>query len=62
MWALFMAWYLDQSRGGVHSPEICLPGRGLGDRLAGAHRHHQEMGTETPFNINRAIISTARRG
>jgi exosortase/archaeosortase family protein len=25
---LFMAWYEDQSQGGVHSPEICLPGAG----------------------------------
>jgi exosortase D (VPLPA-CTERM-specific) len=38
---LFMAWYPDQSQGGVHSPEICLPGRGMGDRLAGTLRHRR---------------------
>ncbi len=25
---LFMAWYKDQMTGGVHSPEVCLPGAG----------------------------------
>ncbi|MFV2051378.1 VPLPA-CTERM-specific exosortase XrtD [Aliiroseovarius sp. YM-037] len=25
---LFMAWYKDQNSGGVHSPEVCLPGAG----------------------------------
>ena len=25
---LFMAWYADQTQGGVHSPEICLPSSG----------------------------------
>ena len=25
---LFMAWYADQTQGGVHSPEVCLPGGG----------------------------------
>lgn len=25
---LFVAWYRDQSKGGIHSPEICLPGNG----------------------------------
>jgi EpsI family protein len=53
---LFMAWYLDQSRGGVHSPEICLPGSGW--EIAWLERTDitQTMGTETPFMINRAII------
>jgi EpsI family protein len=53
---LFMAWYLDQSRGGVHSPEICLPASGW--EIAWLERTDitQDMGTETPFMINRAII------
>jgi len=25
---LFVAWYQDQARGGIHSPEICIPGSG----------------------------------
>ena len=53
---LFMAWYRDQSRGGVHSPEICLPGAGW--EIAWLERTDMTpvMGTETPFMINRAII------
>ena len=53
---LFIAWYGDQSQGGVHSPEICLPSSGWEiawlERvdIAGA------MGWDGPFNINRAII------
>ena len=53
---LFMAWYRDQSRGGVHSPEICLPASGW--EIAWLERLDiaDEIGTEVPFNINRAII------
>ncbi len=53
---LFSAWYDDQSNGGVHSPEICLPGGGW--EIAWLERTDltRKMGWETPFNINRAII------
>lgn len=53
---LFMAWYDDQSKGGVHSPEICLPGSGW--EIAWLERTNitDVMDSETPFNINRAII------
>jgi exosortase D (VPLPA-CTERM-specific) len=53
---LFMAWYNDQSNGGVHSPEICLPGAGW--EIAWLERTDiaEEMGAQTPFAINRAII------
>lgn len=53
---LFAAWYADQSRGGVHSPEICLPGGGW--EIAWLERTDvtQVMGWDTPFEINRAII------
>jgi exosortase D (VPLPA-CTERM-specific) len=53
---LFMAWYNEQSNGGVHSPEICLPGAGW--EIAWLERTDiaEEMGTQTPFAINRAII------
>ena len=52
----FTAWYADQSKGGVHSPEICLPGGGW--EIAWLERSDmpEEMGWPTPFNINRAII------
>lgn len=53
---LFMAWYDDQSQGGVHSPEVCLPGSGW--EIAWLERTDitDAMGTDRPFNINRAII------
>lgn len=53
---LFMAWYNDQSKGGVHSPEICLPGSGW--EIAWLERSDitEVMGAELPFRINRAII------
>lgn len=53
---LFMAWYDDQSKGGVHSPEICLPGSGW--EIAWLERTDitQVVGSETPYNINRVII------
>jgi len=53
---LFIAWYEDQSQGGVHSPEICLPGAGW--EIAWLERTDltERMGGDAPFNINRAII------
>jgi exosortase D (VPLPA-CTERM-specific) len=53
---LFMAWYSDQSRNGVHSPEICLPGNGW--EIASIKRVDiaDEVGSATPFNINEVII------
>ena len=53
---VFMAWYQDQARGGVHSPEICLPASGW--EIAWLERTDitQAMGTAAQFNINRAII------
>ena len=53
---LFMAWYDDQSDGGVHSPEICLPGSGW--EIAWLERSDitEAVGADKPFLINRAII------
>lgn len=53
---LFSAWYADQSQGGVHSPEICLPGGGW--EIAWLERSDmtQAMNLDRPFHINRAII------
>ena len=52
----FSAWYADQSQGGVHSPEICLPGGGW--EIAWIERSDlsEEMEWDQPFMINRAII------
>lgn len=53
---LFSAWYDDQSKGGVHSPEICLPGSGW--EIAWLERSDitEQMGSSVPFRINRAVI------
>lgn len=53
---LFIAWYNDQSKGGVHSPEICLPSSGW--EIAWLERSDitKKMDWPTPFNINRVII------
>lgn len=52
----FSAWYQDQSQGGVHSPEICLPGGGW--EIAWLERSDltQVLDWDAPFMINRAII------
>lgn len=52
----FSAWYADQSKDGVHSPEICLPGGGW--EIAWLERSDltEQMGWDSPFRINRAII------
>lgn len=59
---LFIAWYKDQSRGGVHSPEVCLPASGW--EISWLER--MDISEELPltgfeaadqeFKINRAII------
>ena len=54
--SLFMAWYADQTQGGVHSPEVCLPGGGW--EIAWLERSDitERIGADRPFNLNRAII------
>lgn len=53
---VFMAWYRNQSDGGVHSPEVCLPGAGW--EIAWLERTDvsEMQGWDKPFEINRAII------
>lgn len=52
---LFFAWYRDQTRGGIHSPEVCLPSGGW--EMAEIARVSIELGGgETPLPVNRAII------
>ena len=52
----FSAWYADQSQGGVHSPEICLPGGGW--EIAWLERSDltDALQSDVPFMVNRAII------
>ncbi|MBD3787968.1 MAG: VPLPA-CTERM-specific exosortase XrtD [Sphingomonadales bacterium] len=52
----FSAYYEDQTKGGIHSPEICLPGSGW--EIARLERVDvaPEMGLSEPFRLNRAVI------
>ena len=52
----FAAWYDDQSDGGTHSPEVCLPGAGW--EIAWLERVDiaPELGLDAPFQLNRAVI------
>ena len=54
--SFFSAWYADQSKGGVHSPEICLPGSGW--EIAWLERIDisGRIGSDAPFQINQAVI------
>ncbi|MEL6169578.1 MAG: VPLPA-CTERM-specific exosortase XrtD [Pseudomonadota bacterium] len=54
--ALFIAWYDDQTKGGIHSPEVCLPGAGW--EMAEIERVDLShiAGTVSPFQVNRAVI------
>ena len=54
--SLFMAWYDDQTQGGTHSPEVCLPGSGW--EIAWLERVDiaPEVGFSEPYKINRAVI------
>lgn len=53
---LFIAWYEDQTQGGTHSPEICLPSAGW--EIAWLERVDiaPQTGLAGEFNINRAVI------
>jgi exosortase D (VPLPA-CTERM-specific) len=53
---LFMAWYQDQTDGGTHSPEVCLPGSGW--EIAWLERVDigAELGMGKAYPINRAVI------
>ncbi len=53
---LFMAWYLDQTDGGVHSPEICLPGAGWEIAWLDRADAAPAIGFDGTFEVNRAII------
>ncbi len=54
--SLFMAWYDDQSQGGVHSPEICLPSAGWEIAWLVREDIGPSLGMGEGVNINRAII------
>jgi EpsI family protein len=51
---LFIAWYADQYTGGVHSPEVCLPGGGW--EIADLQHIAAPAAAGASFTLNRAII------
>ncbi|MBC7139187.1 MAG: VPLPA-CTERM-specific exosortase XrtD [Defluviimonas sp.] len=53
---LFMAYYQDQTRGGTHSPEICLPSAGWEIAMLERVDIAPKAGLDAPYWINRAII------
>ncbi|WP_339110017.1 VPLPA-CTERM-specific exosortase XrtD [Thioclava sp. GXIMD4216] len=52
----FSAYYNDQTKGGTHSPEICLPSSGWEIAKLDRVNIAPEVGLKQPFRINRAII------
>ena len=52
----FSAFYKDQTKGGTHSPEICLPSAGW--EIAWLERIDiaPEVGLSEPYHLNRAVI------
>lgn len=54
--SFFSAWYLDQTKGGIHSPEICLPGGGWEMERIEVVDLAGKLGTIDPFPVNRALI------
>lgn len=52
----FSAWYHDQTKGGIHSPEVCLPGGGWEMHSIRTVDLAPRLGTEAAFNVNRAVI------
>lgn len=53
---LFIAWYYDQTKGGIHSPEVCLPGAGWEIAKLDRINIAPQVGFEEDFNLNRAVI------
>ncbi len=51
-----MVWYADQMSGGVHSPEVCLPGGGWEIADLQPVDLSDRVGDGEPFVANRAII------
>lgn len=52
----FSAFYNDQTKGGVHSPEICLPSAGWEIAKLDRVDIAGDLGSDRPFPLNRAII------
>jgi EpsI family protein len=57
---LFSAWYRDQTKDRIHSPEICLPGGGWETSFVKAVDIAEALGAGPGFDINRAVITKNR--
>ncbi|MEM6945662.1 MAG: exosortase C-terminal domain/associated protein EpsI, partial [Pseudomonadota bacterium] len=53
---LFIAWYEDQTRGGIHSPEVCLPAGGWEIAELSRPDLAPQIGYHEPLPVNRAVI------
>lgn len=52
----FSAYYEDQTKGGIHSPEVCLPGGGWEISALERVDVAPELDFADPFELNRAVI------
>lgn len=52
----FSAYYEDQTKGGIHSPEICLPGAGWEIAKLARVDIAPDLGLSAPWRLNRAVI------
>ncbi|MEM9781770.1 MAG: VPLPA-CTERM-specific exosortase XrtD [Pseudomonadota bacterium] len=53
---LFVAWYADQTKGGIHSPEVCLPAGGFEIADLTKPDVSAAAGIDEPLPVNRALI------
>ena len=53
---LLIAWYADQTAGGIHSPEICIPGGGWEIESIGRVDLSGPLGLPASFPATRAVI------
>jgi exosortase D (VPLPA-CTERM-specific) len=53
---IFIAWYVDQTSGGIHSPEVCLPGGGWEMAQLTRTDAGRIVGQPGSLPINRAVI------
>ncbi|MEM6487846.1 MAG: VPLPA-CTERM-specific exosortase XrtD [Pseudomonadota bacterium] len=52
----FVAWYADQTKGGIHSPEVCLPAGGWEIATLDRPDVGPAIGLDAPMPVNRAVI------
>jgi exosortase D (VPLPA-CTERM-specific) len=53
---MLVAWYADQTAGGIHSPEVCIPGGGWEIARIETVDVAAAVGSAAPFPVNRAVI------